>query len=441
MESADGGKQSFTTGVSNRTMPESASRTSPIRDRAADAFVAVEMVNEKAVQAIDTGSSGTPIIAELVPENRVTRTTGKRSGRMARGFRAVFSAVEWVFGCLTLIGGLAVLATIPVVQLLSLGYLLEVSGRIVREQKLRAGFAGVRKAARVGGIVLAVWLLLWPLRLVSSLLSSSIIIDPDSPATRNLWIALVMFCVLFVGHVTSALWRGGRLRSFLWPAPVRFVKNVFSARAYAQARDDLWRFIAGLRLPYYFWLGARGFAGGLLWLALPVTLLAWGRAAPLVGLLGGLLLLLVVLYLPFLQTRFAVENRFRAMFEVRAVRRVFARAPLAFFVALLITLSFALPLYLLKIEITPREAAWLPSLLFVAFIFPARMLTGWAFLRGSRRASPRHWLFRHCARLLMLPVVGVYALVTFSTQYVSWYGIWSLYEQHAFLLPVPFLGM
>ena len=36
---------------------------------------------------------------------------------------------------------------------------------------------------------------------------------------------------------------------------------------------------------------------------------------------------------------------------------------------------------------------------------------------------------------LMVPVVVIYALVTFSTQYVSWYGIWSLYEQHAFLLP------
>ncbi len=38
--------------------------------------------------------------------------------------------LEWIFGTLTLIVALAVLATIPVLQLLSLGYLLEVSGRV-----------------------------------------------------------------------------------------------------------------------------------------------------------------------------------------------------------------------------------------------------------------------------------------------------------------------
>ena len=74
------------------------------------------------------------------------------------------------------------------------------------------------------------------------------------------------------------------------------------------------------------------------------------------------------------------------MFEVRHARRLFARAPLAFFVALLFTLVLALPLYLLKIEIVPREAAWLPSLLFVVSIFPARLLTGWALARAQRSA-------------------------------------------------------
>ena len=41
----------------------------------------------------------------------------------------------------------------------------------------------------------------------------------------------------------------------------------------------------------------------------------------------------------------------------------------------------------------------------------------------------------------MLPVVAFYVLIVYFTQYVSWYGGLSLYEQHAFLLPVPFLGM
>jgi hypothetical protein len=114
--------------------------------------------------------------------------------------------------------------------------------------------------------------------------------------------------------------------------------------------------------------------------------------------------------------------------------------------ALIGTLSFALPLYLLKIEILPREAAWLPSILFVVFAFPARLLTGWAYARAERHRQaaplvPRHWFFRHSARLAMLPVAALYVLIVFFTQFTSWYGVASLYEQHAFLLPVPFMGL
>ena len=45
------------------------------------------------------------------------------------------------------------------------------------------------------------------------------------------------------------------------------------------------------------------------------------------------------------------------------------------------------------------------------------------------------------ARTAAVPVVGMYVLIVYFTQYISWYDSWSLYEQHAFLLPVPFLGM
>src|SRR5262249_23327382 len=142
--------------------------------------------------------------------------------------------------------------------------------------------------------------------------------------------------------------------------------------------DAVWDFCVSLRLPYYFWLGLRGFAGALAWLIVPVSLLAVASRlppglAPLVGLVGGALTAVVVVHLPFLQARFADENRFAAMFELGVLRRRFARAPVAFLIALALTLVLAVPLYLLKIEIIPREAAWLPSLLFVVSIFPARL--------------------------------------------------------------------
>jgi hypothetical protein len=101
----------------------------------------------------------------------------------------------------------------------------------------------------------------------------------------------------------------------------------------------------------------------------------------------------------------------------------------------------AIPLYLLKVEMIPREAAWLPSLVFVSFLAPARFLTGWAYARSGRRDRPSHWLFRLIGRIAIVLAAAFYVLVVFLAQYTSWGGAASLYDQHAFLLPVPFLQM
>ena len=145
--------------------------------------------------------------------------------------------------------------------------------------------------------------------------------------------------------------------------------------------------------------------------------------------------------LPFLQVRYAVEGKASALFSPRVVRDRFRRAPWAFAFALMALLLASVPLYLLKIEMIPREAAWLPSLVFVVFLAPARLLVGWAYARSCRRDLPRHWFFRLLGRLAILVVAVFYVLVVFISQYTSWGGVWSLYEQHAFLLPAPFLNM
>ena len=107
----------------------------------------------------------------------------------------------------------------------------------------------------------------------------------------------------------------------------------------------------------------------------------------------------------------------------------------------MVLLLAAVPLYLLKIEMIPREAAWLPSLVFVIFLAPAHVLVGWAYARSWRRYRPRHWSVRALGRIAIIPVSLFYVLVVVLAQYTSWGGIWSLFEQHAFLLPVPFLNM
>ena len=285
-----------------------------------------------------------------------------------------------------------------------------------------------------------------PLWIVSSLRFSAQLIDPTSRAARGWDLALTVLSALVLLQIVGACLRGARIRHFVWPRPIQSLGCALRPGAYTTARDAVWDFVVELRLPYYFWLGLRGFWGAAVWLVPPVSLLALAsrrRPGPgtAVGLVGGGLLALVLLHLPFLQARFAQENRLGAMFELRPLRLRFARAPVAFFVALLAALVLALPLYLLKIEIVPREAAWLPSLLFVISMFPARLLSGWAIARSGRRDVPRHWWWRWMSRLAMLGAALWYVVLVYFTQYLSWYGVWSLYEQHAFLVPAPFLGL
>ncbi len=408
-------------------------------------------------QAPASASATAPAIASTPPlpdrtaqaaQTSASAVEAPATASLARcAFRWFGSVLDWLFGFLALIVGLAALSVIPVLNFFSLGYLLEASGRVADAKgKLRAGFVGVRKAGVLGRIVIGAWLFILPVRYVGSLWRDSELIAAGSGKAQAWHIGLIVLTVLAVSHIVWACIRGGKLRHFLWPAPLQFFRWIGRPGTYAAMRDATLDYLASLRLPHYFWLGARGFAGAVIWLALPVAILIGAsnishNIAGLVALPGAGLLAAVVLYLPFLQTHFARENRFAALFETKVVRQMFRRAPIAFWIALLITLLFALPLYLLKIQLTPREVAWLPSLLFVIFIFPARLLTGWAVGRAERREQPRHWVFRWAARLVAVPVVAAYAVVVFVTQYLSWHGSLSMLEQHAFLVPAPLMGL
>ena len=401
-------------------------------------------------------------------------------------------ALEWLFGLASLIGTLAVLAAIPIVNFIALGYLLEASGRVARSGKLRDGFIDMPKFARIGSLVAGTWLCLLLPRLVSSLATDVWLLDPDSPRARAWQFGLILCTVMVVGHVLLAWYSGGRLRHFFWPllAPFQLagrflfggiigpitrplVCRVWPAladdiyamrplrewfppaivfdgfrhgRFYASARDAVWDFVVSLKLPQYFWLGLRGFVGALVWLILPSLMLMAGTSGRgggtiLIGYLGALAMAFVLLYLPFLQTHFACHNRLAAMFQWTAVRDQFRRAPIAYWFALAITLLFAVPLYLLKIEPPPRELWWTVTIFFILFIYPARLLTGWAVGRAMHHSKPRFFLFRWMSRLAAIPVVLFYVLVVFLTQYTSFLGPASILEQHAFLVPVPFLAL
>src|SRR5262249_18045457 len=113
-------------------------------------------------------------IADVIPvESELVRVLEQVERIYALIFNPIWSAFDWLFGVFSLILGLAILAAIPLVQFLTLGYLLEVGGRVAKSGRLRDGFIGVRKAARVGSIVLGTSIMLAPLYFVSALTVSA----------------------------------------------------------------------------------------------------------------------------------------------------------------------------------------------------------------------------------------------------------------------------
>ncbi|HAV64306.1 MAG TPA: hypothetical protein DCY13_18310, partial [Verrucomicrobiales bacterium] len=189
-----------------------------------------------------------------------------RIRRLARG---VASLLDWAFGLVSLVIGLALLSIMPVLNFLSLGYLVHASGRVAATGKLRHGFVGVRKASVLGSFFLGTWLVFLPVRFVSGMWRDAELVAAGSPNARAWYIALLILTVLAVLHVVWAFLRGGRLRHFLWPAPLRFLRWLRTPDKFVTTRNHVVGYLTSLRLPHFFWLGARAFFGAFTWLFVP----------------------------------------------------------------------------------------------------------------------------------------------------------------------------
>ena len=371
---------------------------------------------------------------------QVAIDTSRRPGIFLRLFRFFVTVVWWLFGLSCLLLGLAVVAAIPVIQLLTFGYLLELMGRVARTGRLRDAFTAVPIAARVGATLAMAWLFLQPAKFLAGLHRDALLIDTASSTTKNLgrW-ATILFVIAFV-QIVLAIARGGKLRYFF--RPLQNLRWLITSLRDGAIASNIWsttsNFVKQLQLGRIFSLGFRGFLGTGLWLVIPSGLLVLGRTNPFLGYVGGFLLAVVVLYVPFLQAHFAAENRLSAFLEYRKMRDYFSRAPIAFLITLLLTLTLALPLYLLKIEIVMRDILWLLVLVFIVTILPAKLLAGWTYHRAAHKSAHAHWSIRMSCRLL-LPVISItYVIVVFFSQYTVWSGALGMFEHHAFLLPVPF---
>ena len=116
-------------------------------------------------------------------------TASVQQSIFVRAWTSFYAAIGWCFGLVCLIAGLAVVAAIPLVNLVGLGYLLFACGHIASTGRFRDGFVGVRRAGRLGGAILGVWLVLWPARMLASLRDSAMVVSPEK---AGFWIVALL---------------------------------------------------------------------------------------------------------------------------------------------------------------------------------------------------------------------------------------------------------
>jgi hypothetical protein len=362
--------------------------------------------------------------------------------------RRFFGAIGWtirtLFGIISLILLLAIIAAVPILNFLALGYLLEVEGRVARSGRIRDAFPLLNVAPRLGSIALGVWLWVIPIRLLSSAAADARVIEAGSRADRLLH-GLVNAVAVFISiHICLALARGGALSCFFRPIKnVRWLLRRWREGNYwTTATTAIAEFVDELQIQHHFVLGLKGWVGAMIWLVIPTALFAIANKTEggpiLVTIFGGFLLIAVLGWVPFLQARFAAENRFSAMFELGTIRRLFRHAPLSWFVTVLITFTLAIPMYLFKVVLPPRDAMWLITVVFIVSIYPVKVLTGWAYHRAVAREKRAHLLLRWPSWWLARAALAAYVFILFFTQFIGEHGKGVLFEHHAFLLPVPF---
>ncbi len=359
--------------------------------------------------------------------------------------RATAWLVRMLFGLFSLTLLLAVIAAVPVVNILALGYLLEVEGRMGRTGRLRFAFPLLEIAPRFGAIVvgLSAWLI--PIWILTKVLADYRLIAPTSDETEALGWTHSVAVVLVTMHLLLALARGGSLGCFFRPLKnlLWLISQLRRGGYFERAERHVREFVFEMRIGHHFWLGLRGLVGGLAWLVIPTALFGVYSQVDQIGqllvtLVGGMMLVLVLAWVPFLQARLATENRMRAMFELGAVRELFCRSPLCWFIVITLTSALSLPLYLFKIYLLPSDAMWMTTLAFIVTIYPARLLTGWAYHRASKRPRRSFWMWRWLWRLMMLPLLSFYVFLLFFTPLFSEHGKRVLFEHHLLLLPAPF---
>ena len=357
-----------------------------------------------------------------------------------------FIHVAFGTGCLILI--LAILAAIPGLNILTLGYLVDPQKRVAESGRLRDGFPLMVLAPRLGVIVFFSLLFLIPIRLQATRVSdAAVILGTESDRVARMTGNLQILQTIIAVHLMLAIARGGTVGCFLRPIKnLRwFLSTVFTAtgrQEMAAAIDQVLKLVKPVQ---HFWIGLKAFFGAVLWLVIPTGLLvvysAPERTEPIFGLLsflGILLMIPVTAWLPLLQIHQAVTGKFGAIFSIQAARRVIRNAPLSWMLTTVLMYVMTFPLYLAKIRLLPADAMLVLTPFFIILTYPARILVAWAYHRGTHLPQPAWFPFRWSIRLLMIPLLAAHAGFLFLTPFISELGKGAPLENQAFLGPVPY---
>jgi len=353
-----------------------------------------------------------------------------------RPIRSVFwlGRTVWGIGCTIVL--LALLAAVPVLNMLALGYLLEAEGRVARTGKLRYAFPLLSVAPRIGMAGLLIFLALVPIRILATQIG--VASDLDAPQVRGMLIGLRILQVVVALFLCFMIWL--LLRPVHELPRLRQNLSRLGFWKYTSAAVD--SLIRELEIRRHFMLGLKGFACAAIWLVIPMALLtSYYRnqqpAAAVLSFLGGFLAIPILGWLPLLQANLAATGDFRAGFQVKRIRRLIARTPLVWVLNSILVSIMAFPLYFAKVRLPAQDAMWLVTLIFIVLIYPARILSGWTYHRATIRRKAFFGL-RWASKSLMFPLLAVYVLFIYFTPFFSEAGREAIFENHAFMLPSPF---
>lgn len=403
-------------------------------------------------------------IKDFVPTGPMERAICDRSERLPEvsdiplgpgsfpGVRKPFQSLWWLFSVLLGLGFLlplmAGLAAIPVLSLVSLGMMLDAEAQVGRSGRFRDGFPLLPISTRVGTIGFMVFLFMVPIMMVTSLADSQEVVKKLSglPPGGIRTFKKVLQITIF-SHLLLAISNGGSFACFL--RPIRNIRNLTKKIRNGNyiVAVNLWtdRLLHIFRPWHHFHVAISGALGALCWLVIPTVFLGAASTSPhqnpaptaLLSLLGGVLLIPVAAWLPLLQCHQATTGRFKAIFEVRVAREIICRVPIRWAIATVLLYGLAVPLYLSKVVLPPADAYWLFTPLFILVIYPTRILMGWVYGQGIRKEQRAGRLIRWPTKVFMIPLLGLYSLILFAVPLISEAGPRAMYENHAFLLPVP----